>query len=59
MEITKTLQAVARWANDLETLHQRISRQFARSEHRQRSLAYLKALLSPIERKNGWRALAH
>jgi SRSO17 transposase len=54
MEMIETLQAAARWANDLEALHRRISTHFARSEHRQRSLAYLKALLSPIERKNGW-----
>jgi SRSO17 transposase len=54
MDIVETLQAVARWTSDLETLHQRISKRFARSEHRRRSLAYLKALLSPLERKNGW-----
>jgi hypothetical protein len=48
------LQAVARWSSDLATLHQRTGHQFARSEHRQCSLAYIKALLSPIERKNGW-----
>jgi len=54
MEMMETLQAVARWSSDLEAVHQTIGRRFARSEQRQRSLAYLKALLSPIERKNGW-----
>src|SRR5678816_3347113 len=48
------LAHVVRWATDLETLHRRIAGRFARSEQRRRSLAYLKALLSPVERKNGW-----
>jgi SRSO17 transposase len=48
------LAHVVRWAADLETLHRRIAGRFARSEQRGRSLAYLKALLSPVERKNGW-----
>lgn len=42
------------WARQLEALHERIAGRFARSERRGRSLAYLKALLSPAERKNGW-----
>ncbi len=48
------LTQVLRWAADLETLHRRIAGRFARSEQRGRALAYLKALLSPVERKNGW-----
>ncbi len=43
-----------RWLRDLDTLHQRIAPRFARSEQRQRALAYLQALLSPVHRKNGW-----
>lgn len=43
-----------RWSADLGVLHQRIAPRFARSEQRQRALAYLQALLSPVERKNGW-----
>ncbi|WP_344870151.1 IS701 family transposase, partial [Deinococcus aetherius] len=42
------------WSADLGTLHQRIAPRFARSEQRQRALAYVQALLSPVERKNGW-----
>lgn len=42
------------WLRNLDTLHQRIAPRFARSEQRQRALAYLQALLSPVERKNGW-----
>jgi len=52
--MVETLDAVARWAADFDALHQRIGVRFARSEHRQRSLSYLKALLSPVDRKNGW-----
>ncbi len=44
----------AEWGADLERLHQRIGRRFARSESRQRALAYLKGLLGPVERKNSW-----
>jgi len=42
------------WGADLRHLHARIGPRFARSESRQRALAYLQGLLSPVERKNGW-----
>ncbi|SIT64963.1 MULTISPECIES: IS701 family transposase [Burkholderiaceae] len=42
------------WERELVALHARIACQFSRSESRQRSLAYLKALLGGVERKNGW-----
>lgn len=45
---------VESWANGLEELHARIAPRFARSEQRNRALAYLKGLLSPTKRKNGW-----
>ena len=48
------MERVQQWAQEMEELHQRIGHRFARSEQRQRSLSYLKALLSPVERKNGW-----
>ncbi len=35
-------------------LHQRIAHHFVRAEPRQQSYAYLRALLSPVERKNSW-----
>ncbi len=41
-------------ATGLEALHSRIAHRFGRREPRQRVLSYLKGLLSPIERKNGW-----
>ena len=43
-----------RWAKGIEEVHWRIGARFYRSEPRQRALAYLKGLLSPVERKNGW-----
>ena len=44
----------ARWAKGIEEVHRRIESRFYRSEPRRRALAYLKGLLSPVERKNGW-----
>ncbi len=42
------------WAVGLSALHQRISKHFLRAEPRQLAYDYLRALISPIERKNGW-----
>lgn len=48
------LEEVAAWATGLAAVHSRIACRFDRKEPRQRVLAYLKGLLSPVERKNGW-----
>ena len=53
------MSSVSIWVEELESAHQRISNRFARSEQRQRSLRYLKGLLCPIERKNGWQLAEH
>jgi SRSO17 transposase len=42
------------WVNDLVALHAHIGRHFVRAEPRQHALTYLKGLLAPLERKNGW-----
>jgi len=42
------------WTNLFDSLCERIGPYFARSETRERGKAYLRGLLSPIERKNGW-----
>src|SRR5213082_2766854 len=42
------------WTNLFESLAVRLGPCFARSETRERVKAYLRGLLSPIERKNGW-----
>jgi SRSO17 transposase len=48
------VEEVTAWAAGLEAMHARLARHFTRPEPRQRALAYLKGLLSPVERKNGW-----
>lgn len=45
---------VRAWAAGLEELHARIAPRFARSEPRERVLAYVQGLLAPLEKKNGW-----
>ena len=45
---------VRRWAAEFETLTTRLAPRFGRREPRQRAVAYLRGLLSPIQRKNGW-----
>jgi SRSO17 transposase len=44
----------ASWAVELERLGARIAPRFGRVEPRRRALAYLRGLLAPVERKNGW-----
>jgi len=44
----------AAWAAELERLGARLAPRFTRVEPRRRLLAYLRALLAPVERKNGW-----
>ena len=45
---------VVRWADGIEQVHDCIAGRFRRPERRRRALAYLRGLLSPVERKNGW-----
>src|SRR5215510_11976060 len=45
---------VARQVSQLTEVAERLGCRFARAESRQRALAYVRGLLSPIERKNGW-----
>jgi SRSO17 transposase len=46
-----TVQGGVAYLNDIE---RRLAPYFARTEPRQRALAYLRGLLSPAERKNSW-----
>jgi SRSO17 transposase len=48
------MTALEQWASELDALMDRIGCRFARSEARTRAKDYLKGLLSPAERKNGW-----
>lgn len=45
---------VADWLTGLDGVVDRIASRFGRAEPRRRAAAYLRGLLSPIERKNGW-----
>jgi hypothetical protein len=46
-----TISEVAEWAEEVEQVHARIGLRFARAEPRRRVLAYLRGLLSLVERK--------
>lgn len=54
LDIVSTKAQAEAWAAELETMFALIQQRFPRDEPRQHALAYLKGLLSPIERKNGW-----
>ncbi|MFJ4671534.1 IS701 family transposase [Kitasatospora purpeofusca] len=43
-----------RWSDGLAGLHERFAHRFVRSESRESALAYMRGLLAPLERKNGW-----
>ena len=45
---------VADWAQGLDEVLARIAVRFGRAEPRRRAGAYLRGLLAPVERKNGW-----
>jgi hypothetical protein len=42
------------WASAFDALGERIGRYVVRQEPRERMRTYLRVLLSPVERKNGW-----
>lgn len=48
------MSEVEAWAAGLAELHARIAPRFARSEPRERVVAYVGGLLAPLERKNSW-----
>jgi SRSO17 transposase len=49
-----TVDTVRAWLLELPDVERRIGAQFPRWDARQRAGAYLRGLLSPVERKNGW-----
>src|SRR3989440_2102226 len=57
--VKTTFVEVWKWGRELERLHARIAHHFARPEPRRRALAYLKGVVSTIERKNGWQLAEH
>lgn len=48
------LETVCQWSNTLKSFQQRLSPYFSRCEARQAAFHYIQALLSPVERTNGW-----
>ena len=54
-----TLSDVMRWRSSLLQLHARLACYFARPEPYQRLLRFVQAILSSVERKNGWQLAEH
>jgi SRSO17 transposase len=50
---------VSAWADEIETVGERIGPRFSRSEPRQRAIGYVRGLLGSTERKNGWQLAEH
>ena len=48
------LEALSEWSSTLKTFQQKLGKHFARSEARLAAFNYIQALLSSVERKNGW-----
>jgi hypothetical protein len=42
------------WSVELAALLERLGPRFGRVEPRRRAAAYVRGLLAPVERKNGW-----
>ena len=45
------------WAAGLDSVVARVAPRFGRAEPRRRAGAYLRGLLAPVERKNGWQLI--
>ncbi|GGP98564.1 hypothetical protein GCM10010215_25300 [Streptomyces virginiae] len=51
----ESVRADARvWSAGLSELHGRFVHRFSRVEPRESALAYMRGLVAPLERKNGW-----
>jgi len=48
------VEQAQQWADELQEVKELIGDRFSRSEARERALTYLRGLMSPAERKNGW-----
>ncbi|MGM9333837.1 IS701 family transposase [Streptomyces murinus] len=48
------LDDVRLWARELDAVHERFVHRFSRSEPRESALAYMRGLIAPLQRKNGW-----
>lgn len=50
----EALETLSEWSATLKSFQQRLGKDFARAEARLAAFDYIQALLSPVERKNGW-----
>ena len=48
------VEQAQQWADELQEVKELIGDRFSRSEARERALTYLRGLMGPAERKNGW-----
>jgi SRSO17 transposase len=48
------VEQAQQWGDELQEIAELISERYSRSEARDRALTYLRGLVSPVERKNGW-----
>ncbi len=53
-ETEVAVEQARQWADELQEIAGLIGERFSRTEARERALTYLRGLLSPVERKNGW-----
>jgi SRSO17 transposase len=51
---TLPLDSLAAWEQDFTNFHARFADLFARPEPREQALKYMRALMSPLSRRNGW-----
>jgi len=49
-----TAKDLASWRKEFEAFHARFSSVFSREESRQHASEYMRGLMAPVERKNGW-----
>ena len=49
-----TIEELNEWAEDFESFHARFAHIFGRKEPREQAQKYVRGLLAPVERKNGW-----
>ena len=49
-----TLEEMEAWREDFEAFHARFAHLFARREPREQAAKYMRGLLAPVQRKNGW-----
>ena len=54
-----TVEVVDSWESNLEDLFAQFAGRFSRVETRRRAFAYVRGLLAPLERKNGWTLAEH